>query len=142
MNKRKNNLVGYGEIKIYIIDHCFEMPFDRSNSSKIYIFLPSIFWLPRPVRIRSSLGINLNKLMSLKDFECLRMFDRINKSYADANDLSIDWYQFLRNKSVGINASWTWFWGNGDFWNGFFKSLKHVFRTWQSNSESCHALKL
>ena len=90
MNKRKNNLVGYGEIKIYIIDHCFEMPFHRSNSSKIYIFLPSIFWLPRPVRIRSSLGINLNKLMSLKDFECLRMFDRINKSYADANDLSID----------------------------------------------------
>ena len=39
MNKRKNNSVGYGEIKIYIIDHCFEMPFDRSNSSKIYLLV-------------------------------------------------------------------------------------------------------
>ena len=58
MNKRKNNLVGYEEIKIYIIDHCFEMPFDRSNSSKIYISLLSIIWLPRPVRKGSSLGIN------------------------------------------------------------------------------------
>ena len=42
MNKRKNNSVGYGEIKIYIIDHCFEMPFDRSNSSKIYLLVIAI----------------------------------------------------------------------------------------------------
>ena len=42
MNKRKNNSMGYGEIKIYIIDHCFEMPFDRSNSSKIYLLVIAI----------------------------------------------------------------------------------------------------
>ena len=42
MNKRKNNSVGYVEIKIYIIDHCFEMPFDRSNSSKIYLLVIAI----------------------------------------------------------------------------------------------------
>ena len=38
----------------------------------------------------SSLVIDLNELMSFKDFEYLRMFDRINKSYEDANDLSIE----------------------------------------------------
>lgn len=47
-------------------------------------------WQSRPVSMGSSLGINLSELMSFKDFECLRMFDRVNKSYEDANDLSID----------------------------------------------------
>ena len=42
MNKRKNNSVGYGQIKIYINDHCFEMPFDGSNSSKIDLLVIAI----------------------------------------------------------------------------------------------------
>ena len=60
MNKRKNNSVGYGEIKIYIIDHCFEMPFDRSNSSKIYLLVNNQWLLrSRPIKNRQIIKIYL-----------------------------------------------------------------------------------
>ena len=86
MNKRKNNSAGYVQIKIYMIDYCFEMPFDRYSSSKIY----GPFFSGRPLLSgQPQLDAVHRPRTRPKSYWCLR--------------LSIDSYQIQRDFGCLIN---------------------------------------